>query len=126
VIAAEQRAGVRPRRRPELVTQRIEALQPTLQRLEAVCQRQTATLTDLQAKRTEWLGQRYALEHQVQKTPDLAQKERVSKQILTLGQRLDKLPTQLAQRQAVLARSRERWQKALAEQADLQAWRIQL
>ena len=126
VIAAEHHAGVRPRRRPELVAQRIEALQPLLQRLEAVCQRQTATLTDLQTQQTEWLGRRYVLEQQVKKTTDLAQKERVSKQILTLGQRLDKRPTQLAQRQAVLTRSQERWQQALAQQAGLHAWRSQL
>jgi hypothetical protein len=126
VIAAEHRAGVRPRRRPELVAQRLAALQPRLQRLEAVCQRQTATLTDLQAQQTEWRGRRYLLEQQVKKTTDLAQKERISKQILTLGQRLDKLPTQLAQRQAVLTRSQERWQQALAEQAGLHAWRSQL
>jgi hypothetical protein len=126
VIAAEHRAGVRPRRRPELVAQRLAALQPRLQRLEAVCRRQTATLTDLQAQQTEWRGRRYLLEQQVKKTTDLAQKERISKQILTLGQRLDKLPTQLAQRQAVLTRSQERWQQALAEQAGLHAWRSQL
>jgi hypothetical protein len=33
---------------------------------------------------------------------------------------------QLDHRQAVLTRSRERWQKALAEQARWQAWRTQL
>ena len=126
VLAAEHQAGVRPRRRPELVAQRIAALQPLLQRLEAVCQRQTATLTDLQAQQTEWLGRRYVLEQQLKKTTDLAQKERVSKQFLTLGQRLDKLPTHLAQRQAVLMRSRERWQQALAQQASWHAWRSHL
>ena len=39
VLAAEQRSGVRPRCRPELVTQRIDALQPTLQRLDELCSR---------------------------------------------------------------------------------------
>jgi hypothetical protein len=126
VIAAEQRAGVRPRRRLELVTQRIETLRPKIQRFEAICQRQMATLTDLQAKQTEWLGRRYALEQQVKKTTVPAQKERISKQILTLGQRLDKLPTQLAQRQAVWMRSQERWQQALTQQASLHAWHSQL
>jgi hypothetical protein len=126
VLAAEHQAGVRPRRRPELVAQRIEALQPLLQRLEAVCQRQTATLTDLQAQQTEWLGRRYMLEQQVKRTMDPAQKERLSKQILTLGQRLDKLPAQLARRQALLMRSQERWHQALTQQASLHAWRNQL
>ena len=126
VLAAEQRAGVRPRRRPELVTQRIEALQPTLQRLEGCCLRQAATLTALETKQTEWLGRRYALEQRLKKTTDLARNERLSKQISTLSAHLDKLPARLAQRQAVLARSRERWQKVLAEQAHLQAWRSQL
>ena len=126
VLAAEHQAGVRPRRRPELVAQRIEALQPLLQRWEAVCRRQTATLTDWQTQQTEWLGRRYLLEQQLKQTTDPAQKERMSKQILTLGQRLGKLPTQLAQRQAVLMRSQERWQQALAQQASLHAWHSQL
>jgi len=81
VLAAEHQAGVRPRRRPELVTQRLEAVQALLQRLEAICQRQTATLTDLQAQQTEWLGRRYLLEQQVKKATNSAQKERISKQI---------------------------------------------
>ncbi len=126
VLAAEHQAGVRPRRRPELVAQRIAALQPVLQRLEAVCQRQTATLTDLHAQQTEWLGRRYLLEQQVQKTTDPVQKERISKQLLTLGQRLDKLPTQLVQRQAGLRRAQERWQQVLSQQASLNTWRSQL
>jgi hypothetical protein len=126
VLAAEHHAGVRPRRRPELVAQRIEALQPRLQRLEAVCQRQTATLTDLHAQQTDWLGRRYVLEQQVKQTTDLVQKERISKQVLALTQCLDKLPAQLAQRQALLTRAQESWQQALAQQADLQAWRSQL
>ena len=126
VLAAEQRAGVRPRRRPELVSKRIKGLQPPLHRLEKLCSRQTVTLTDWQAKQTEWLGRRYVLQGQLTKITDPAQKGRLSKQILNLGKRLDKLPTQLSQRQAVLTRSRERWQKALAEQARLQAWCCQL
>ena len=126
ILAAEQRAGVRPRRRPELVTQRIAHLQPTLHRLEELCLRQTAALTNLQVKQFEWLGRRYRLEQQLKQATDLAQKERISKQISTLGKHLDTLPTQLAHRQAVLTRSRERGQKVLAEQAHLQVWRTQL
>lgn len=126
VLAAEQRAGVRPRRRPELVALRIEAFQPTLHRLEGLCLRQATALTALQTKQTEWLGQRYALEQRLRKMTDLARKERVSKQISALGGHLDKMRVRLAHRQAVLARSRERWQKALAEQARLQTWRSQL
>jgi len=126
VLAAEQRAGVRPRRRPELVDQRIKALQPTLQRLEELCQRRVTVLTDGQDKQTEWIGRRYALQQQLKKATDSIRKERVSKQISIIDKRLDKLPTQLSQRQAVLTRTRERWQKALAEQAHLQAWRTQL
>ena len=126
VLAAEQRAGVRPRRRPELVAQRIKDLQPTLQRLEELCQRQVTVLTDRQDKQTEWIGRRYALQQQLKKTTDSIQKERISKQISIIDKRLDKLPPQLSQRQAVLTRARERWQKALAEQVHLQGWRTQL
>lgn len=126
VLAAEQRAGVRLRRRPELVTRRIEALRPTIQRLDELRQQQMAVLTDWQVKQTEWIGRRYTLQQQLKQTTDSIRKERISKQISIIDKRLDKLPTQLSQRQAVLTHARERWQKALAEQAHLQAWRTQL
>ena len=126
VLAAEQHAGVRPRRRPELVTQRLDALQLTRQHWEELCLRQTAAVTDLQAQQVRWLSQRYALEQKLKKTSDRTQKECISKQISTLSGHLDKLPARLAQRRAVLDRSRERGQKIMAEQVHLQAWRTQL
>jgi len=108
ILAAEQKAGVRPRRRPELVAQRIEDLQPTLRRLEGLCDRQAVTVTILHAQQTARLGQRYHLEQRFKQATDPARKERISKQISALGGQVAKLQTRLAHRQAVLAHSRER------------------
>lgn len=126
VLAAEQHAGVRPRRRPELVTQRIKNLQPAIRRLEGLCARQTDALTTLKAKLGERLGCYYQLEQLLKKTAEPAQNERVASRISTLRAQLVKLQTQLVRRQAVLSRQRERLQKILAEQERLQTWRAQL
>jgi len=59
IWAAEQHAGVRPRRRPELVTQRIEKLHPSIRRLEGLCARQETALTTFENQVGERLGRYY-------------------------------------------------------------------
>jgi hypothetical protein len=126
IWAAEQHAGVRPRRRPELVTQRIEKLQPSIRRLEGLCTRQVTALTTLKTKLGQRIGQFYQLGQLSKKKMNPTQNERISRQISTVRVRLDKLQSQRAHRQAVLTRQRERLQKILAEQKRLHAWRAQL
>lgn len=125
IAAAERQAGVRPRRRSELVTQRIADLQPALRRLANNCTRQAAALSTLTAKQAERLGRCYQLEHPLKPTPP-TQKDRISKQISTLTRPLTQFPDQLIRGQAVLTRSRARWQQLLADQAGREAWRAQL
>jgi len=124
--AAEQHAGVRPRRRPELVTQRIEKLQPSIRRLEGLCARQETALTALRTKVGERLGRYYQLDQLSKKKLTPAQNERISSRISTICAQLDKIQSQLAHRQAVLSRQRERLHKIRVEQERLQAWRAQL
>ena len=126
IWAAEQQAGVRPHRRPELVTQRIEKLQPSLRRLEGLCARQETALTTLKIKVGERLGRYYQLDQASKKKLTPAQNERISRQISTVCAQLDKLQSQLAHRQGVLSRQRERLHKLRIEQERLQAWRAQL
>ena len=126
VLAAEQKAGVCPRRRPELITQRIEDLELNLRRVAELCDRHATTVTVLQAQQAERLGRRYHLEQRFQQAIDPARKERISRQISTLAGQVVKQQARLSQRQAVWVRSRERWQKLLAEQNRLQVWRTQL
>lgn len=126
VLAAEQQAGVRPRRRPELVIQRIQNLQPAIQRLEGLCTRQADALSTLKSKLGERIGRYYQLEQLFKKKTDPTQNDRISKQISTVRAQWTKLQTQLAHRQAVWTRQRERLQKVFAEQECLQAWRAQL
>ncbi len=126
VLAAEQQSGVRPRRRPELVAQRIENLQPAIQRLEGLCACHATALAAWQAKLNERLGQLYHLEHTLRQVADAARKEPISRQIATVRRQYDKLQSQLTRRQAVLARQQERLRQNLAERERLQAWRAQL
>jgi hypothetical protein len=67
IWAAEQQAGVRPHRRPELVTQRIEKLQPSIRRLEGLCARQETALTTLKTKVGKRLGRYYQLDQSSKK-----------------------------------------------------------
>jgi hypothetical protein len=126
ILAAEQHAGVRPRRRPECVTQRIEKLQPSIRRREGACTRQVAALTTVKTKLGQRIGQFYQLGQLSKKKMNPTQNERISRRISTVGARLDKLQSQLAHRQTILTRQRERLQKILAEQERLLAWRTQL
>jgi len=126
VLAAEQQAGVRPRRRPELGVQRSENVQPAIQRLEGLCVRHATALTNLPAKLNRRLGQLYYREHTLRQLADSARKEPISSQISTIRRRCDKIQSQLTMRRAVLARQQERLRRLLAERERLQTWCAQL
>lgn len=126
VLTAEQHAGIRPRRRPELVTQRIENLQPGRRHWESLCAHQETLLVQLEAQHIELIGRQYQLQQQLAQETAPSLQARFSRQIATIQRRLPKLQTQTADRQAVLARTRERVQQLGAEQKSLQLWRAQL
>lgn len=126
VLAAEQHAGVRPRRHPELVTQRIDNLQPTRQHWESLCAHQATLLTRLEAQQVELIGHQYQLQQRLTQETAPSLKARFSGQISTIQSRLTKLKAQMARRQGVLDRTRERLQQVRTEQERLQTWRAQL
>jgi hypothetical protein len=126
VLTAEQHAGIRPRRRPELVTQRIENLRPSQQHWESLCAHQETLLTQLEAKHVELIGRQYQLQQRLAQETAPSLKARFSGQISTIQSRQTKLKAQLARRQAMLDRMRQHLQRMRAEQERLQTWRAQL
>src|SRR6266542_2383457 len=68
VQAAEAQTGVRPRRRPELVTRRIDAQQTLMERTRRLAHQQQAKLARLRQTQTTLIGQLYHAE-QIEKGP---------------------------------------------------------
>jgi len=126
VAAAEAQSGVRPRRRPELVQQRIEAQRESIARMRRLLNQQQSKLTHLQQTRLTLHGKVYHAE-QVRKSPISRPKAAVLKQQLRgWRKRLPRLETQLAYAQQVVSKH----QRQLLEQETgltaLLAWQAQL
>jgi len=126
VLTAEQHAGVRPRRRPELVTQRIETLQPSRRHWESLCTHHETLVAQLEAQQVELIGRQYQLQQRLAQATAPSLQARFSRQIATIQHRLPKLQVQQVYRQAVLAGARERVHQLRTEQARLQVWQAQL
>ena len=126
VLAAELQSGVRPRRRPELVSQRIAQLQSALQRLEDLCARQTAARTDLQSTLNRQQGRLYYLEQLRRPRAAQARKVLIDGQISTVRRLCERLQTKLKRGQVLVTRHSERLGQLRAEQERLQLWRTQL
>jgi hypothetical protein len=116
VRAAEAQAHVRPRRRTELVQQRIEAQQVVVARAQRLVSEQAAKLNHLQQTQTELTGKLYHMEQackgsispaklarlQVQRTGWLKRQPRLAAQITQCQQVLAKHQTQLREQEEVL------------------------
>jgi len=126
VTAAEAQTGMRPRRRPELVQQRLEAQRQSLARTRRLLTQQQAKLVHLQQTQLTLHGKVYHAE-QVQKGPISRQKAAVLKQQLKgWRKRQPRLETQRTNCQQVV----NKHQRQLLEQetalAELLAWQAQL
>jgi hypothetical protein len=116
VRAAEAQAHVRPRRRPELVQQRIEAQHVVVARAQRLVSEQTAKLRHLQEKQAELTGKIYHAEQvckssispaklarlQVQRTSWLKRQPRLIAQVTQCQQVLTKHQTQVREQETVL------------------------
>ncbi len=124
--AAEAQTGVRPRRRPELVTQRIEAQQVVMDRTRRLIQQQQAKLDRLNQTHTTLIGKRYHAE-QVQKGPIPAGKlALLQKQVAGWRLRQPRLAKQIVLAQRVLAEHRARLIEQEIQLVELRTWQAQL
>ena len=126
VQAAEAQTGVRPRRRPELVQQRIEAQRQSIARTRRLLTAQQVKLAHLQQTQLTLHGKVYHAE-QVRKGPISKQKAAVLKQQLKGWQRrLPRVATQLATCQQVMSKHQRQLLKQETRLTALFAWQAQL
>lgn len=126
VRAAEAMGGVRPRRRPEWVSQRIEAQQTVVARTCRLAEQQQARLAQLQQTHTALIGKCYHAT-QVEKVPNsLGNLARLQAQLAGWQARLPRLAEQIAQVERVLATHRARLAEQQAALEALRNWQAQL
>jgi hypothetical protein len=126
ITAAEMQTGVHPRRRVELVSQRIEQQQAALARLQRLAQQQRTHRDHLRATHTRLIGQLYHAE-QIQNGPISRPKQaRLRQQVKGWRKRLPKVVAQLAKAERLLATHQARAQEHETRLSDLRAWLAQL
>jgi len=126
VHAAEAQTGVRPRRRPELVRQRIAMQQVVVERERRLAEQHQATLQRWQQTHTTLTGKRYHTE-QVLKGPISPGKQaRLQAQVAGWQRRLPRLEAQIAQAARVLAVHQARLVEQDAALVALRSWQAQL
>jgi hypothetical protein len=126
VRAAEAHTNVRPRRRTELVQQRIEAQVEVIVRWQRLADQQRTKLDRLHQTAPTLIGKVYHAQQTLPKAISPAKSARLTAQIEGWQKRQARLEMQIAQCQAVWVKH----QTQLAEQervlADLRAWQAQL
>jgi len=126
VQAAEAQTGVRPRRRPELVTRRIDAQQTLMERTRRLAHQQQAKLARLRQTHPTLIGQVYHAE-QIERGPIPPGKlARLRAQVAGWQKRLPRLAEQIAQAQRVLDEHQARLTQQTAELTRLRDWQAQL
>ena len=126
VRAAEAQSRVRPRRRTELVPQRIEGHGGVMARTRRLVSQQQEKLERLRQTQTRLIGQVYHAE-ELQKGPISRQEAaRLKAQVASWRKRLPRLATHILQAEQVLAKHQTRLTEQAGELARLQAWLTQL
>ena len=126
VRVAETQAEVRPRRRTELVQQRLEAQGQVIARMRRLVKQQQAKLERLRQTQTRLIGQVYHAE-ELQKGPISRQKSaRLKAQAAGWRKRLPRLEAQIVQAEQVLAKHQARLAEQESELVQLQVWLAQL
>jgi hypothetical protein len=126
ISAAEAQTGVRPRRRVELVIQRIEQQQAIVARWRRLAQQQQTRRDQLQATHVRLIGQLYHAA-QIQNGPISRQKQaRLRQQVTGWRKRLPTVVAQLAKAEQMLAAHQASAQVQETRLIELRAWQAQL
>jgi hypothetical protein len=126
IRAAEAQTGVRPRRRPELVQQRITAQQAAINRTQRLLEQQRQTLTRLQQTRTTLIGKIYHTELLLKEALSARKSADFQQQVARWQRRLPRLAKQRATCQQVIAKHQTHVTEQQTILKELQAWRVQL
>jgi hypothetical protein len=126
VQAAEAQTGVRPRRRPELVTQRIATQHAVVERERRLAEQHQAKLQRLQQTHTILTGKRYHTEQVLNGPISPGKQARLQAQVDGWQRRLPRLAEQIAQVQRVLAVHQAHLVEHEAAVGALRGWQAQL
>ena len=126
VRAAESQTQVRPRRRPELVMQRIEAQAALVERTRRLANQQQTELERLRQTHTTLIGQCYHGQQVEKGTIPPGKLACLQAQRAGWQQRLPRLGEQIAQAERVLGGHQARLAEQQTELSRLRAWQAQL
>ena len=126
VHAAEVQTGVRPRRRPEWVTQRIKTQQAMVEREHRLAEQHQATHQRLQQTHTTVTSKRYHSEQMLKGPISPGKQARLQAQAEGWQKRLPRLEAQIAQAARVLAVHQARRVEQEAALVALRNWQAQL
>jgi len=126
IRAAEAQAAVRPRRRPELVTQRIAAQATEIARLRRLRDKQRAKVPHLQQQQTLVIGKRYPAEQVLKGRIARPKRQRLGMQVKLWQKRLPRLGEQLTLAQRLATDYQARLAQAETERQRLRTWQAQL
>ena len=126
VAAAEAQAHVRPRRRTELIQQRLAAQEESIARMRRLLDQQETKAARLRQTRQELMGKIYHTE-QLQKGP-ISRKTGLflKKKLQSWRKRLPRLEAQIAQAERAMGTHQSQLSKQLGSLTDLLAWQAQL
>ena len=126
VQAAEAQTGVRPRRRPELVAQRIDAQQTVIARTRRLADQQQAKLQRLRQTYTTLTGKHYHFEQVLNGPIPSGKQARWRARADGWQKRLPRLGEQITQAERVLATHQARLAEQEAALVALHQWQAQL
>lgn len=126
VQAAEEQTHLRPRRRTELVQQRVDAQETSVARTRRWLEEQQAKASQRRQTRQELIGKIYHTQ-QLQKGP-LSRKKSMflQKTLQNWRKRLPRLEAQIAQAERAIGTHQSQLSKQLRSLTDLLAWQAQL
>ena len=126
IRAAEVQTGVRPRRRVELIVERIEHHQALLTRWQRLAEQQRAKCDRLQATRERLIGQLYQTEHTPKALISKQKQARWHEQVAGWRKRLPKVTQELTQAEQLPAQHQAVAQSHAVCLTELRAWQAQL
>jgi hypothetical protein len=126
IQAAEIQTGVRPRRQPERVSQRLAAQQTVVARTRRLADQQQAKLKRLQQTHTTLTGKLYHAKQLLKGSISSGKQARLQAQVDGWQKRLPRLMDQIAQAQRMLTTHRARLAEQETELVGLHTWQAQL
>ena len=127
LLVAEAQTQIRPRRRTELVQQRLQAQLQALARLQRLREQQTAKIKNWSQVREKLIGQCYHAEQQLKESAFSAGKKALLRKTLRAWRkRLPRLDAQIAQGQQIWAKHQSAIVRAEQQLAELKTWHTQL